>query len=130
MPPGVCTRASSFFNRERMEPMVGSCISAACALGLVILGILVMTRVVSLEEAAKAVGRVVLILVLVLIAVCLLRQLVLAGLVILLSLLKTLIRWLVVTVFVTALLILLVRMHVSKSVARLNAKSSRDGGEP
>ena len=109
--------------------MIGSFICAVCTLALVVVAILVTIRAVSLEEAAKAIGRIVLVFVLVLIAVCLLREAVITGVPALMVLLKTFVRWLIVTVFVIAMLILLLWMLSRKSVTRRSAKSNHDGDE-
>jgi len=109
--------------------MITECISAICTLGLVVLAILITTRVISLEDALKAIGKAFLLLFILYFAVCMLVSPVRAGLAALVALLATAIRWLVVAVIIIAPLILLLWMLSRTSVTRLNAKSNRDGGE-
>jgi hypothetical protein len=107
--------------------MITQCLSAVCALGIAILGILVMVRAISLEEAAKTVGRIVLIIVLVLVGLCLLRQ---ADLLTLMSSVKAFVLWLVVTVLVIAPLMLALGMLFARFQKRLSDHGTRDRGEP
>jgi hypothetical protein len=85
-------------------------------LGIVVLGILIMTRAISLEEILKAAGRFLLIVLVAVMTVCVLRQPVATAYLVVVSLLETLLRWLVVTVLVIALVmlglgVLFVRLH-------------------
>jgi hypothetical protein len=86
--------------------MIGQYLFAVGMMGMIIISILVMTRILSLAEAAQAAGRIILAVILGFIAFCILRQAVLSVLPALLLLLKTLWYWLVVTVFATLLVML------------------------
>ena len=57
-----------------------ACISSVCVLGMVIIGILLMTRVISLETVGNAIGRAFVLLVAVLVALCLLKGVLMTAL--------------------------------------------------
>jgi hypothetical protein len=109
--------------------MIGQCISAICTLGVVILAILIMTRAISLDDAVKIAGKILILLVILSFAVCVIGPPLRAGLTALAHVLQTILNWLVVAVLVTALLILFIQMLRWKYSARPNVSRSRNGGE-
>jgi protein-S-isoprenylcysteine O-methyltransferase Ste14 len=109
--------------------MIGQCISAVCTLGVVILAILIMTRAISLDDAIKIAGKVLLLLVILSFAVCMIGPPLHAGLTALAHVLQTILKWLVVAVIVIALLILFIQTLRWKYSARPNVSRSRNGGE-
>ena len=90
--------------------MLTSLISLLAVLSLAVVGLLVITRAVSLEEAAKSIIKVIAILILVMLAICLSRSILSPLLDSLLALLKAAIAWLLVTVFVVGLAMLVIRI--------------------
>jgi|GEM_PF-3347148 len=80
-----------------------TCISAGCVLGIVIVGLLLMTGAISLERAGAALGRGLVLVLLLLYAICVLAALVASAL----PLLKTALTWIaILTVLIIGLLLL------------------------
>jgi hypothetical protein len=106
--------------------MESLCISAVCVLGVVIVGLLVMTQAISLEQVAGAIGRTLLFAVLALIALCILKAFLTMALIAMLWLLKHLVVWLAVIVLVIAAVMFLARILISRLEKRLPAEGSHD----
>lgn len=109
--------------------MIGQCISAICTLGVVILAILIMTRAISLDDAVKIAGKILILLVILSFAVCVIGPPLRAGLTALAHVLQTILNWLVVAVLVMVSLMLVITVLRWRFAARSNAESSRNGGE-
>ena len=86
--------------------MISTLLSSVCLTGLMCIAILMITRIVSVDESMKSIGRTLGILVLALGAACLFRNLILVAIAHLQSFLRSLIHWMVVTVIVMALITL------------------------
>jgi len=93
--------------------MVSQCISAACVLGIVILGMLIMTQAMTQEQAMKSAGRALLFVMGAMLAVCMFKRLLISVIPWLASLKATLLR-LALIVLVVIGLILVARWIVSK----------------
>jgi hypothetical protein len=109
--------------------MIGQCISAVCTIVVVILAILIMTRAISLDDALKIAGKILVALAALYLAACLLGPPLVAGMNALALIFKTLIRWLVVAVLIAVPLMLLITALRRRFAARSNAEGSRSGGE-
>ena len=90
------------------------CISSVCILGVVIVGILLMTRVISLEQVGNAIGRALLLLVALVLALCYVKGMVMAVFTAALFLLKRLLVWLAIIALVIAFAMLIVRLTIYK----------------
>jgi hypothetical protein len=86
--------------------MIFALLSSVCLVGLMCIAILMITRIISVDEAMKSIGRTLGILVLTLVAACLFQNLISAAIAHLQSFLRSLIHWAVVTVSVGALITL------------------------
>ena len=109
--------------------MIGQCLSAMCTLGIVFLAILIMTRAISLDDAVKIAGKILLLLVILSFAVCVIGPPLRAGLAALAHVLQTLLNWLVVAIIVMVPLMLVITALRWRFAARANVNSSADRGE-
>ncbi len=109
--------------------MLMQCLFAGCMLAVVIVGLLVMTQAISLEELRTGIGRVFLIALIVLIALCVLKGLLLPILTSWIVTLKHMTGWLVIIVLAIIAAMLLLRMLVSNFLKWLSARGSHDGGQ-
>lgn len=106
--------------------MFTQCIAPICTIAVIVLAILLMTRVISLEDALKQIGKMFLLILLVYMAICILTPPIRAGLMALRELFSIVVRWLLVAVFVIVLLMLLVRVLQRRFAAHSKANSARD----
>lgn len=86
--------------------MIFTLLSSVCLVIIVSIAILMITRIISVDEAMKRIGRTLGILVLALVAACLFQNLISVAIAHLQSFLRSVIHWAVVTVFVGALITL------------------------
>ena len=110
--------------------MVSQCMSAVCVLGIVTIGLLIMTRFISLEQVVNATGRVFLLLVTVLLALCMVKGFLTAAAIAALVLLKRLMIWLAIIALVIIFAMLVARISISKFEKWLPKRSNHHGGEP
>jgi hypothetical protein len=94
--------------------MLSQCMSAVCVLGIVTIGILIMTRIISLEQVVKATGRVFLLLVTALLALCMVQGFLMTAAMAALVLVKRLMVWLVIIALVIISAMLVARIAISK----------------
>ncbi|MGB9236806.1 MAG: hypothetical protein WCC04_20550 [Terriglobales bacterium] len=94
--------------------MIWECLSVICMLGIVILGMLIMTRTVTLGQVAETVGRLFTLVLGVLITLCLLRALVIAVVAPWLLSLKAAVGWLAIVLLAIIALALIVQKTASK----------------
>jgi low temperature requirement protein LtrA len=94
--------------------MVSQCFGALCTLGIVVIAILVITRRISLDDALKSIGKLLLLIVALYFAVCMLAGPVQTGFAALVTLLAKAVRWLVVAVVIVVLFRIIVRARASK----------------
>ena len=106
------------------------CLSAVCMLGVVIVGMLVMTRAISLEQLGNAAWRGFLMIVIVLTTVCVLKVLLLPILISWLVMLKHMIWWAVIIGLAIVTALLFIRMLVSKFERWLSPHGNHSKGEP
>ena len=106
------------------------CLSAVCMLGVVIVGMLVMTGAISLEQLGKAVWRVFLLTLIVLTTLCVLKGLLLPILISSLVMLKHMIWWAVIIGLAIVAVILVLRMLVSKFERWLSLQGNHSKGKP
>ena len=99
---------------ESDEAMIGQCLSAMCMLGVVILGMLVMTRTVTLEEISNFAGRIFGIAVVATMTWCLLEVFVTLVVVPWLSSLKSFLRDIGILIVAFVVLTLIARAALSK----------------
>lgn len=109
--------------------MVSQCISAVAVLGIVVIAILIMTRAISLEQAASVLGRGFLVLVLAILALCMVKGLLVTAATDALGLLKSLTPWLVVLVLVTTGTMIVSRLLIARFGNRSPRRGDHDGGE-
>jgi hypothetical protein len=109
--------------------MLMQCLFAGCMLAVVIVGLLVMTQIISLEELRAGIGRVFLMALIMLIALCVLKGLLLPILRSWVVTLKHMTAWLVIIVLAVIAAVLLLRMLVSNFQKWLSARGSHDRGE-
>ena len=105
-------------------------LSAACMLGVVIVGMLVMTRAISLDELGNAIWRGVLMTVVVLLTLCVLKVLLLPILISSLVMLKHMIWWAVIIGLAIVTALLFIRMLVSKFERWLSPQGNHSKGKP
>jgi hypothetical protein len=86
--------------------MISTLISWACLVGIMSIAILMITRIISVDEAMKSIGRTFGMLVLALVAACLFQNLISVAIAHLQSFLRSMMHWAVVTVSVMALITL------------------------
>ena len=109
--------------------MIGQCIFVFCMLGIVILGILVMTQAITLEQLVDAAGRLFLVLLGSLITLCLLRVLLIAVILPWLLSFKNMFFWLALAALAVLALALVVRITVSKLKSRVALSGNSQWGE-
>ncbi len=109
--------------------MLTQCLFAVCVLAVVIVGLLVMTRAISLEELGGGMRRGFLMVLSVLTAFCVLKSLLLPMLSSWVVALKHMIWWLVIIVLAVFAAMLVLRMLVSKLEKCGSARANHDGGE-
>jgi hypothetical protein len=109
--------------------MLIRCLSAVCTLGVVIVGLLVMTRVISLEELRNGIVRGLLVGALALIGICVLKGLLLPTLISWLVTLRRMSSLVVIIVFAVIALVLVVRMLISRFQQWLSHRGNHDKGE-
>jgi hypothetical protein len=97
-----------------MTQMLGQFISVLCVLAVVILGLLVMTRVITFEQLVSGVGRFLPFVIGLLVALCFLKAVLVAVIVPWLVSLKAVFLWLVLAVLGIITLVLIVRITISK----------------
>ncbi len=105
------------------------CLFAVYMLAVVIVGLLVMTRAISLEELVCGIGRSFLIVLGGIIALCVLNGLLLPILSSWLVALKQMIWWIVIIVLAVIAAMIVLRMLVSKLEKCGSARANHDGGE-
>ena len=109
--------------------MLIQCLSAACMLGLVIVGLLVMTRFISLEELGNGILRACLVAVLALIGLCVLKGLLLPTLVTWLVTLRQMSSWVVIFVLAVIAVALVIRALISRLQQWLSNWGNHGKGE-
>jgi hypothetical protein len=98
-------------------------------LAIIIVGLLIMTRAISLEELANGIWRGFLMTLSVSIALCVLKGLLLPILASWLVALKQMIWWIVIFVLAVMAAMLVLRVLVSKLEKCGSARANHDGGE-
>jgi len=88
--------------------------SAACVVAVVIIGMLIMTRTLTVEQVTKAVGRGLLVLTGGLMTLCVFKVLLASVVIPRLLSLKSLLGWLAVVVLGTIIAVLIARVMLSK----------------
>jgi hypothetical protein len=106
--------------------MVMQCISAVCILGVVIVGLLVMTQAISLETLVNGLWRSFLLVVAVLVGLCVLKSLLLPILTSWLVALKQIAWWVVVIVLVLIAAVPVLRMLITKFAKWPSAQGSHN----
>ncbi len=109
--------------------MLMQCLSAICMLAIVIVGLLVMTQIISLEELGNAIWQGFLTIVIVLVAICFLKAILLPILISWVVALKQMLVWIAMIVFALVIALLVVRVIISKSTQRSSARGDRNRGE-
>ena len=109
--------------------MLMQCLFAVCMLAIVIVGLLVIMRAISLEELGHMIGRVFLLALSALIAFCLLKDLLLPTLSSWLVTLKQMIWWIVLIGLAIIAAMFFLRMLVSNFRKWFSAHDNHDGGE-
>jgi hypothetical protein len=104
-------------------------LSIVGVLGIVILGMLVMTQLVSLEELGRAIWRAFITVLLVLIAFCVAKTVLLPILVSWLVGLKQMLLWIAIVVLALVIALLVLRIVISKLAQRPLARDGHDEGE-
>lgn len=99
---------------------------AFCTLALIVLGLLIMTRAISLDDALKSTRKAFLLIILLYCIACAIAPALRAGFNVMALLLGTAMRWIVVTVIVTALFILIARVLLQRFSAQPESRSNRD----
>jgi hypothetical protein len=110
--------------------MMSTCLSAVCVLGIVIIGILIMTRIISLGQIVNAIGRAFLLLVAVLVALCMLKGLLMTAATALFFVLKRLVVWLAIIALVIIFALLVARIAISKFEKWLPGRGNHHRSEP
>ena len=110
--------------------MMSTFISAVCMGGLALVGILTMTRVVSLEQAMNASGRAFLLLVTALLALCMVKGFLMTEAIAALFFLKPLMVWLAIIAVSIVSAMLVARICISKSEKGLPGRGNHHRGEP
>ena len=109
--------------------MLAQCLFAVCMLAVVVVGLLVMTQAISLEELGYGIGRGFLMVLSVLVALCVLISLLLPSLTSWLVTLKCMVWWIVIIVVAIVAAMFFLRMLVSKLEKWLSAQGTHDRGE-
>lgn len=105
------------------------CIAPVCVLAIVAIGLLIMVRAITLEEAVTFAGRILLLVFVLMWLISVLRGVLLAALPTVLAALGGLAAWLVILCFALMLLLLAARRmrgRVGRSSVR---RDHRDGGD-
>jgi hypothetical protein len=109
--------------------MLMQCLSAVCMLGVVIVGLLVTIRVISLEELGNGILRGLLVAVPALIGLCVLKGVLLPVLVSWLVTLRQMSWRIVIAVFAAITLLIVIRMLIFKLQQWLSHRGNHDKGE-
>ena len=109
--------------------MLTQCLFAVCMLAVIIVGLLVMTGVIGVEELGDVIERVFLLALGLLIALCVLKGLLLPVLMSWIVALKQMLWWIVMIVVTIIATMLLLRILVSKLEKWLSARGNHNGGE-
>jgi hypothetical protein len=109
--------------------MLIQCLSAVCMLGVVIVGLLVMTRVISLEELGNGIVRGFLVTALALIGLCVLRGVLLPVLISWLVTLRQMSSWVAIVALAVIALVFAVRMLIFRFQQWLSHRGNHDKGE-
>ena len=109
--------------------MLMQCLFAVCILAIVIVGLLVMTQLISLEELGNGIWRAFLTVLVSLIAICFLKAVLLPILICWIVRLKQMFLWIAVVVLALVIALLVLRMLISKLAQRSPAKGERHRGE-
>lgn len=94
--------------------MMSTCLSAVCVVGIVTIGILIMTGIISPEQVMNATGRAFLLIAAVLLTLCMLKGILIAAVTAALVWLKLLIFWLAIIALVLGSVVLISRIAISK----------------
>ena len=106
--------------------MLLQCISAVCILGVVTVGLLVMTQAISLEELGNGIWRGVLLVVTVFVGICALKSLVLPILTSWLVALRQIMWWIFLIALAVIAALLLLKVFMTKVAKWLSAQASHD----
>jgi hypothetical protein len=109
--------------------MLMQCLSAVCMLGVVIVGLLVIIRVVSLEELGNGILRASLVAMLAIIGLCVLKGVLLPVLISWLVTLRQVSSRIVIIMFAVIALVLVIRMLIFKLQQWLSTWDNHDKGE-
>ena len=109
--------------------MLMQCLFAVCMLGIVIVGLLVMTQIIGLEQLGRGIWRGFLMIMLTLVALWFLKAVLLPTLICWLVRLKQMFLWIAVVVVALVIALLVLRMLISKLAQRSPAKGERHRGE-
>jgi len=99
---------------EDLTQMIGQTISAFCVLGIVILGMLVMTQAITFDQLVSGVRRFLIVVIGILVVLCFLKAILVTVILPWLVSLKAALLWLAVAVLVVIALALIVRIAISK----------------
>lgn len=94
--------------------MIGQFIAVFCVLGIVILGVLVMTQAITFDQLANGVGRFLIVVIGMVVLLCFLKAILVTLILPWLVSLKAVLLWLAGAVFVVIALALVVRIAISK----------------
>ena len=108
--------------------MMSQCIAAVCALGIVIIGVLLITQVITIQQALSAMGRALVLLVGSLFALCIVRSLLLTVIVSWLRSLKALVGWL--AIIAVAIILIALVFEIIRKRFKNGGGQSHWGGEP
>jgi len=95
-------------------PVTNQCLAAVSGLGIMIVGMLMIARIITLEQVMNVVGRFLLLVVSALLALCILRSLLIAVVIPWLSFMKTLLVWLAIITIVIIVVMVVARIIVSR----------------
>ena len=98
--------------------MLMQCLFALCMLAVVMVGLLVMTQAISLEELGNGIWRGFLTVVLAVVAICFLKAVLLPILICWLVRLKQMLLWIAVVVLALVIALLVLQMLISKFAQR------------
>jgi len=108
--------------------MMGQCIAAVCVLGIVIIGVLLMTQVITIQQAVSVLGRALVLVVSSLVALCIVRSLLLTVIVPWLRWLKALVGWL--AIIIVAIILIALVLEITRKRLKNRGGQSHWGGEP
>jgi uncharacterized membrane protein YkgB len=109
--------------------MLMHCVSAVCVLGVVIVGLLVMVRIVTLEQLGNGIWRGFLFIVIALVTLCFLKGLLLPILTLALVTLKHMIWWVLMAGLVIIVAMILLRILVSQFTKWLRRRGNHNRGD-